>query len=133
MRGYAINVLYTYSANMKHVFNTKDVTFIRQQLRNQMPKPELVIWKLLRGRQLKGFKFRRQFSIGRYVLDFYCPKLKLGIEIDGESHYTTEGKANDIIRQEVIENFDVTLLRFTNTDVMENSEGVILEIMKHLP
>jgi len=98
-----------------------------------MPKPELVIWKLLRGRQLKGFKFRRQFSIGRYVLDFYCPKLKLGIEIDGESHYTTEGKANDIIRQEVIENFDVTLLRFTNTDVMENSEGVILEIMKHLP
>ncbi len=118
---------------MKHIFNTKEVTPIRQALRNRMPKPEMVLWKLIRARQLKNYKFRRQFSIGRYVLDFYCPKLKLGIELDGESHYTKEAIANDAIRQEVIENFDVTLLRFTNTDVMENSEGVVIEITKHLP
>lgn len=117
---------------MRHIFNTKEITPIRKELRNRMPKPEMVLWKFIRARQLKGYKFRRQFSIGRYVLDFYCPKLKIGIEVDGESHYTAEGKANDAIRQEVIENFDITLLRFTNTEVMENPEGVITEIMKHL-
>jgi very-short-patch-repair endonuclease len=118
---------------MKHIFNTKDVTPIRKVLRGRMPKPEMVLWQNIRARKLKGYKFRRQFSIGRYVLDFYCPKIKLGIEIDGESHFTKEAQGNDKIRQEVIENFGVKLLRFTNEEVMKNIDGVISEILKHLP
>ena len=94
-----------------------------------MPAPEIILWQYLRNRQINGHKFRRQVSIGKYIVDFYCPKLRLAIEIDGESHFENSHAINrDKERQNIIQANDITFLRFTNTDVSENTEGVIEKI-----
>ena len=72
---------------MTQIFNKKTETIKRKLLRNNAPLPEIMLWSRLKSKQLGGYKFRRQFSIGRYVVDFYCPILKLALEIDGDSHF----------------------------------------------
>jgi very-short-patch-repair endonuclease len=79
----------------------------------------------LRGKQLLGRKFRRQFSVGPYCLDFYCPEHRLAIELDGDSHFTDAAKERDHARQEWVESFCIRFLRFTNTDVYETMDGVL--------
>ena len=54
-----------------------------------MPLAEIILWERLKNRQLEGYKFRRQYNVQDFVIDFYCPELKLAVEIDGESHYYT--------------------------------------------
>ena len=71
---------------MVRILNKSSQTPIRKFLRNHSTVPEKLLWEKLKGKQLLGFKFRRQHGIGNYIVDFYCPKLKLGIEIDGVSH-----------------------------------------------
>lgn len=97
-----------------------------------MPKAEQLLWAKLRGRSLLGRKFRRQYSVESFVLDFYCPQARLAIEIDGESHYRGNADEYDRSRQECIERFGIKFLRFTNTDVYENLEGVIGRILEHI-
>jgi len=98
-----------------------------------MPPAEIILWSRLKGRQLEGYKFRRQYSVEHFVIDFYCPELKLAVEIDGDSHYTSphpllgkegnKGRLSDIQRQIQIEAFGIQFLRFTNREVYENLEG----------
>ena len=90
-----------------------------------MPKAETVIWSKLKGRQLLGYKFRRQYSVDRYIVDFYCPEMKLAVEIDGDSHFQNDVESNEKYRQAFIESFGVQFLRFTNEDVFKNLDGVI--------
>ncbi len=97
-----------------------------------MPQPELLLWKKIRGKQLSDYKFRRQFSVGNYILDFYCPKKKLGIEIDGDSHFTKQGIKNDKIRQSTIEEFGILIIRFTNKEVITNIDTVLSNIQHYL-
>jgi len=107
------------------IFNKYTLTPIRKVLRNRSPKAERILWSYLKNKQL-GYKFRRQYSVDKYVLDFYCPELKLAIEIDGDSHYMSEEVIKyDIERQRYVETFDISFLRFTNDDVYTNIEGVI--------
>ena len=101
---------------------------MRKALRSNMPLAEVVLWKRLKGRQLKGYKFRRQYSVKNFIVDFYCPEFKLAIEVDGESHYTEYGQFSDRGRQSCIEIFGIHILRFTNREVYENIEGVMLKI-----
>ncbi len=117
---------------MTQVFNKKRFTPLRKDLRRQPPKPESIIWNRLRNRQLNGYKFRRQVGVGRYVVDFYCPQVKLVIEIDGQSHYVGDAPMQDKVRQEEIEALGIKILRFTNREVMDNTEGVLEEIVRHL-
>lgn len=117
---------------MTQIFNKKPHTPLRKILRNKPSKPEFIMWQYLRKKQLNGYKFRRQVGIGRYVVDFYCPQLKLVIEIDGESHYVDDAPAQDRVRQEEIEALGIRVLRFTNTEVMNNIDGVIQKIAKCL-
>ena len=56
-------------------------------LRNNMPKAELILWSTLKSKGLDEYKFRRQYSVAQFVVDFYCPRLKLAIEVDGDSHF----------------------------------------------
>ncbi len=76
---------------------------------------------------MEGFKFRRQYSVGPYVIDFYCPALNLAVEIDGDSHFQRD--SNDKPRQYYIENFGIRFSRFTNEEVYNNLEGV-LEVIR---
>ena len=110
---------------MTQPFNRFDEKALRRRLRNDMPPAEVLLWSRLRGKQLLGRKFRRQFSVGPYCLDFYCPELRLAIEVDGDSHFTDAAKPRDHVRQGWIESFGIRFLRFTNTDIYENPDGVL--------
>lgn len=95
-------------------------------LRKHMTKSERKLWYAY----LRNFKYRvlRQRPIDHYIVDFYCPQLKLVIEIDGETHFTEEGKQYDEKRTAVLEGYGLHIIRFLNTEVMQNLEGVCAKI-----
>lgn len=93
-----------------------------------MPLPEIILWTRLKGRQLGGYKFRRQHGVDNFVMGFYCPELKLTIEIDGDSHFTDDAMLSDQKRQEVIQSYGIQFLRFTNKEICNNLEGIIAGI-----
>jgi very-short-patch-repair endonuclease len=110
---------------MTEVFNRALHKSKRQVLRNNMPPAEQLLWARLRRRQLEGIKFRRQYGVGRYVVDFYSPEIKLAIEVDGESHLGAEAQAYDAERQAYIESFGIRFLRFNNQQIYEELDSVI--------
>jgi len=81
---------------------------------------------------MNGYRFRRQYSVGKYVVDFYCPESRLALEIDGDSHFLEKSIQYDTTRQRFIELTGIRLLRFTNRDVTENVEGVMECILNKL-
>lgn len=93
-----------------------------------MTEPEYRLWHALKHQQL-GIKFRRQAPKGAYILDFYCPQLRLVIEVDGESH---AGSARDRIRDAWLDSQGYRVLRFWNHEVMQNLEGVLAQINREL-
>lgn len=113
---------------MTKIFNRKSEKKRRITLRKSMPKAEVILWSRLKGKQIYGYKFRRQHSIGPYIVDFYCPKLKLSIEVDGSSHFKQKAKLKDMERQKYIESFGIRFLRYLNTDIYENLDGVVNHI-----
>jgi very-short-patch-repair endonuclease len=118
---------------MTRLFNQTSETEKRRSLRKNMPPAETILWSKLRGKSLHGCKFRRQYSIGPYIVDFYAPHLKLAIEIDGESHFVDGALQRDQVRQVFIESAGVTVLRFTNRDIYDRLEGVIEKILEKMP
>ena len=78
----------------------------------------------MRNRQLVGVKFRRQFPIGNYILDFYSPKYGLGIEADGGQHYEDGIRQNDEARTEELSRLGIKILRFNDREILNNIEGV---------
>jgi very-short-patch-repair endonuclease len=113
---------------MTELYNKTSEKDKRQSLRNNMPPAEKLIWARLRGRQVEGCKFRRQYSIGAFVVDFYVPKLKLAIEIDGSSHDGEAAQVYDAERQAFLESKGTKFLRFTNQQVYEELDAVIESI-----
>jgi very-short-patch-repair endonuclease len=109
-------------------FNITTQKLRRRFLRAHLPKAEAVLWTHLSRRQMLGYKFRRQYGVDQYIIDFYCPALKLGIEVDGESHCNAPAREYDSKRQEYIEHFGIRLLRVMNADVFHNLQGVLDEI-----
>jgi very-short-patch-repair endonuclease len=104
----------------------------RRELRRKQTKQEEILWQLIRNRKL-GVKFRRQYSIGGYVLDFYCPELKLVIEIDGNQHLKQEGILYDKKRTDFLRVLDCKILRFRNIELEENLEKVLSKIKEFKP
>jgi very-short-patch-repair endonuclease len=90
-----------------------------------MPKAEALVWARLRDRQVEGYKFRRQYSVGAFVVDFYCPELKLAVEIDGPSHRRDGGPEYDAERQFFLEGKGITVVRVTNERVYQDLDGAI--------
>lgn len=76
-------------------------------------------------RQFVGLKFRRQHSVGPFIVDFYCPDRQLAVELDGGQHFTIEGLADDRRRTEYLARRGVRVVRFTNSELFENAEGVL--------
>ena len=118
---------------MTRLFNQISEKEKRRTLRKNMPPAETILWSKLRGKGLNGCKFRRQYSIGPYIVDFYAPKPKLAIELDGESHFVVGALQRDQVRQKFIESADITVLRFTNCDIYDRLEGVIEKILEKIP
>jgi len=99
-------------------------------LRRKMTLSELRLWKRLRGNKIGGFHFRRQHPYGIYILDFFCTKANLAIEVDGEIHQFT--KEYDDERNKYLEESGIRVIRFTNSEVEEDIESVIKRIKSEL-
>jgi very-short-patch-repair endonuclease len=102
-----------------------------EKLREQMTEPEKKLWEYLRKKPLR-YKFRRQHPFSLYILDFYCHKAKLAIEIDGEYHDYKEQKDLDNKRTNEISRLGVFELRFTNNEVLNNFEVVVRSIESYI-
>jgi very-short-patch-repair endonuclease len=89
----------------------------RKELRSNLTSAEATLWIHLQRKQLHGRKFRRQHSIGNYIVDFYCPSEKLVVELDGEQHYTSEGLAYDARRTKYLALQGVRVIRFENSEI----------------
>lgn len=118
-----------YNSAMTQIFNKTRARQTRRELRRDMTDPEARLWAKLRDRRLKGIKFRRQFSIGRYVVDFYCPQAKLVVEIDGGLHFVGDAPAYDRIRNEYMKSLGLKVLRVKSQKVMKNLDGVVKLIL----
>ena len=116
---------------MPNIFNQNKQRTLRQKLRNDMPNLEKKLWYHLRKKQL-GVKFRRQHGIESYVVDFFCSERKLVIEIDGDSHFSIEAQQHDEIRNLFMESLGIRVVRFTNQDVLDNCDNVLLCIKKYI-
>ncbi len=96
-----------------------------RELRKNMTNAEKILWRHLKIKP-NGYKFRRQHPLGIYIADFYCHKLKLVIEVDGSIHDNEEIKLNDEVRQKLIEEDGLTVIRFTNSQILND----ILNVLK---
>jgi len=119
--------------DLTKIYNITKSIETRRRLRKNQSDVERLVWSKLRNRQVLGFKFRRQYGIGLFIVDYCCPEAKLVVELDGDSHYLTqEVKDKDRQRQQYIESLRFMVLRFTNKDVRENLSGVSEVIEKYL-
>jgi very-short-patch-repair endonuclease len=105
-------------------FNRSTERARRKALRCNAPAAECELWRHLKGKQL-GVKFRRQYSVDVYVVDFYAPRAKLAVELDGDSHFRAAAAVYDQERTTYLKRFGIQVLRFTNLEVFENLQGVL--------
>ncbi len=110
----------------------KSLKQLSRNLRKNMTDAEKLLWSKIRGKQLNGLQFYRQKIIGNYIADFYCPKARLVIEIDGGQHYSAEGKEKDRLRDGSIARTGITVLRFSDREVLENLESVLEKLWSGL-
>lgn len=109
----------------------KNVSYLketRKELRRNLTPAEAAFWQLIKNRQIEGRKFRKQFSIENYIVDFCCPEEKLVIELDGSVHNHPQVTENDKYRDERLTDLGYTLLRFENKEVFEQQDWVLDEI-----
>jgi len=111
--------------------NLPHLKTFRKQLRNNLTPAEAKLWTCLKGKQLDGRKFRRQFSVANYILDFYCPSEKLAIELDGQGHFEATQAQYDYERDLFLQHFGIKVLRFENKVVWNNLEGLLEEVKRN--
>ena len=102
------------------------LTQLAKNQRRNRTDAELELWWALRSRQIEGLKFRRQFPVGNFIVDFVCLDARLVIEVDGSQHM--ENIDEDAIRTAFLESKGLKVLRFTNIDVLTNIEGVVIDL-----
>ena len=117
---------------MEKIKNKQRYTEFRRILRKEGTPAEGRLWTLIKDRQIEGFKFRRQYSIGRFVLDFYCVEKKLGIELDGSVHDEPGAVEYDYDRSQFLKKYGIKIIRFENKEVFEIPENVIEAIRQEL-
>ena len=108
----------------KEKANPKEQKDLRKALRNSMTAAEATLWRSLKDGQINALKFRRQHGLGPYVMDFYCPTIKLCIELDGEVHHHYEAYIHVTERTRFLEENGITVLRFENDVVWKNIDAI---------
>ena len=102
---------------------------LHRELRKNMTPAEVALWQQLKAGRLNGTHWRRQYSVDKYILDFYCPIYKLCIELDGQDHYTMQGDTKDYDRTIFLNSKNIEVIRFENKEIWENIE-LVLETIK---
>jgi very-short-patch-repair endonuclease len=113
---------------MNPLYNQNNLKERRQLLRRKATFSEKILWQDLRKRKMKGLKFYRQFSIGGFIYDFYCPQIHLAIELDGISHEDPGVLENDRMKNQFLERNGISILRFRDEEVLKDYEGVLKRI-----
>jgi very-short-patch-repair endonuclease len=116
---------------MTKIHNIEQLKIIRRKLRKDLTPAEKIFWYKIRD-TLVQYRFRRQHSIGQYVVDFYCAKLKLIIEIDGDSHTDEKQIIIDQQRNAYFEKLNLSTIRYNNRDIVNNMSGVFDDLMKKI-
>lgn len=101
----------------------------RKELRNNCTDEEALLWARLKNSQLMGYKFRRQHSVGHFILDFYCPSIKIAIELDGNQHKISDNKEYDKNRDEWLSAVGIKVIRFQNYELKSDLERVLTRII----
>jgi len=104
---------------------------LRKLLRKNQTPAEYKFWSRVRNKRFYGFKFYRQYSIGRYILDFYCPSLKLCIEVDGSQHMQKDQMLYDQERTLCLHGMGIRIVRYWNSEVLGNIDGVLEDLAKY--
>ena len=115
-----------------NLINRKGLKSFRSSLRNRSTSAEAALWNILKSRNLDGIKFRRQYSIDNYIVDFCCPSEKLIIELDGAPHGEYHRIQEDENRDKYIESLGFTVIRFENRVVFQEPEFLKNEIRKFI-
>ena len=111
------------------IYNSLTIKNKRRALKARATNAERKLWQKLRNRQVLGVRFHRQFSVGKYILDFYCPVLRFAIELDGSQHLIEPKQlSHDIMRDNFLKKHDIRTLRLTNNEIFANIDGVLAEI-----
>ncbi|MEP6944901.1 MAG: DUF559 domain-containing protein [Acidobacteriota bacterium] len=100
----------------------------RSRLRRQLTPAEATLWRMLKGSKLDGRKFRRQHSVGNYILDFYCPDERLAIELDGQVHRNETAEVRDLERKVFLSRHGIKVVRFENFLIFDEPEYVLHRI-----
>lgn len=111
------------------LFNSRINKTRRQSLRNNMTPQEIKLWSRIRCDQL-GYRFRRQYGIGKYIADFFCPQKQIVVEVDGSGHFEDKTADSDVRRDTFLNSIGCKVLRFTNADINGNIDGVVLKILE---
>ena len=109
----------------KGIYNNLELKALIKELRNNSTAAESALWEQLRVGRLCGIKWRRQVSIGNYIVDFYCPKAHICIELDGHEHYTMQGDTRDYDRTVFLNSNGIKVLRFENREIWEDINRVL--------
>ena len=117
---------------MQQIHNREALKARRRELRHSLTPAEASLWKSLQRSQLCGKKFRRQHSVGPFILDFYCPECRLAVELDGQTHFNPPAWEHDGDRTEYLKELNIRVLRFENRDVFEHLDWVLREISSQL-
>ena len=111
---------------------SRDLKILSQKLRSTQTKAERKLWQRINRDQLLGFRFNRQKPLLSYIVDFYCLKAKLVIELDGSQHYEPDYQEKDRLRDAELNSLGFTVMRFDNHSVMTNIDGVMEAIYQYL-
>ncbi|MDD5437869.1 MAG: endonuclease domain-containing protein [Patescibacteria group bacterium] len=117
---------------MKFKYNDSTRKLIRRILRVNQTEVERLLWNRIRNRRLIGARFIRQYSIGRYVLDFYCPEKRLAIELDGSQHLEQNQVEYDKERTEYLRSLNIQVIRFWNNQIFNEMNNVLEAITNEL-
>ena len=109
---------------MTKIFNRRSISGYRNELRNSMTKSEVVLWKHI-SRNSLGYKFRRQHGIGKYIVDFYCPKLKLAIEVDGITHNFERVFEKDVEKDRYLQSNGIIVRRYNSEKIFNDLQNVL--------
>jgi very-short-patch-repair endonuclease len=123
----------TQKGDGRRIIYKKHLSIYARTLRKEMTGSELFLWSKIRLKQLNAYQFYRQCVIDRYIVDFFCPRARLVIEVDGGQHYSDEMIEDDKKRDYILNIRGLKVLRFNNTDVLSNIDGVVGKIIADLP
>ena len=117
---------------MKFLLNDPSLKDRRRELRKNQTDAERAFWARVRNSQLHGFRFFRQFSVGPYILDFYCPCIMLAVELDGGQHNLPDGKEYDLARSEYLMAHGIEIIRFWNNEVLLAVQSVLAKVKEKI-